>query len=100
MHDVLVRKAQDKAAAGVDAFKQQQRNAVAATVDAQRADAARQAQAQAAVRGSLPPWHPLRQRALPLHAALTRGRAAACAQAQRQPNMSPQFLDAFGRSAR
>ncbi len=52
MHDVLVRKAQEKAAADVEAFKAQQRLAVAATVGTQRAQKDAADAANAAVRGS------------------------------------------------
>jgi hypothetical protein len=50
VHDVLVRKAQEKAAADVEAFKAQQRRAVAATVDTQRAQKDAADAANAAVR--------------------------------------------------
>ena len=48
VHDAMVRKAQEKAAADVEAFKAQQRRAVAATVDIQRADSQRAAEKDAA----------------------------------------------------
>jgi hypothetical protein len=56
VHDVLVRKAQEKAAADVEAFKAQQRLAVAATVGTQRAQKDAADAANAAVRGSCVVW--------------------------------------------
>ena len=84
----MVRKAQEKAAADVEAFKAQQRRAVAATVDIQRADSQRAAEKDAAVRAA--------KRLLPPRASpLTTHRP----QAHREPNMTT-FLDPFGKSAR
>lgn len=89
MHDALVRKAQEKAAADVEAFKQQQRRAVAASVDIQRADSARAAEKNAAVRAASAP-----SCRTPAHAS-----PALRLQAHREPNVTT-FLDPFGKSAR
>lgn len=95
MHDALVRKAQEKAAADVESFKQSQRRTVAAAVDTQRAEKERADAQNAAVR---------RARRTEARLATRRGvLTPSCMllpQAYKQPNMSPQFLDAFGRSAR
>jgi hypothetical protein len=86
VHDALVRKAQEKAAADVEAFKAQQRRAVAATVEIQRADSARAAEKDAAVRAA--------RAAAPVPAY-----SRVHPQAQREPKMTT-FLDPFGKSAR
>jgi len=83
----MVRKAQEKAAADVEAFKAQQRRAVAATVDIQRADSQRAAEKNAAVCGLL--------RGCGVFAPVL----TQAPQAQREPNMTT-FLDPFGKSAR
>ena len=90
MHDALVRKAQEKAAADVEAFKAQQRRAVAATVEVQRADSARAAEKDAAVCAA---------RSAARAFARAHASAACIVQAHREPNMTT-FLDPFGKSAR
>jgi len=99
VHDALVRKAQEKAVADVEAFKQQQRLAVAASVEAQRAQKERADQASTAVRARSRCRLCSRVRTV-FSSCLTPQPRRCPAQAHKQPNMSAQFLDNFGRSAR